>query len=200
MPRSGRRLLRRCVVLAVAVALLSFVPPASTAPAHALPECLAGLNRFGNIAPFAVGSYVTAEIGYTGRYDAMLRAARDDIGPWEEWTICSYMSGATKISYIKNEYNDRYVSAELSYTGADDAMLRARATTVGPWEKFSIERWGPNPTMYTIKSLANGKYVTVELGTSYTGNRRAMLRARGTSIGNWQKFHILCGVPYSCTI
>jgi hypothetical protein len=37
---------------------------------------------------------------------------------------------------IQAQTNLNYVSAELGYTGANYAMLRARAATAGPWEKY----------------------------------------------------------------
>jgi hypothetical protein len=33
--------------------------------------------------------------------------------------------------------NNLYVSAELGYGGGDYAMLRARASAIGPWERFA---------------------------------------------------------------
>lgn len=192
----GRRLVRRCVALAAGVALMLLASPAAPAQ-EAVPSCAAGYNRHTIWVSFAANKYVTAELGYGGGNYAMVRAARDDAGPWEDWSFCSYWEGATKVTYIKNERNDRYVSAELGRTGVDYGMLRARATGIGPWEKFKFERWGPNPTMYTIKSLANGRYVSTELG--YGGYRQNMLRARATSIGNWEKYLIPCGFPITCS-
>lgn len=37
---------------------------------------------------------------------------------------------------ILSAANGRWVSAELGYTGGNYAMLRARATAVGPWEQY----------------------------------------------------------------
>jgi hypothetical protein len=195
MPRFGHRLARSCAALAVGVALMPLVSPAT--PASAAPTCNAGVNRHTIWTSFAASKYVTAELGYGSNLYGMVRAARDDPGPWEDWTFCSYWEGATKITYIKNEYNGRYVSAEFGRTGVDDGMLRARATSIGPWEKFRIERWGPNPSMYTIKSLTYGRYVSTELG--YGGVRKNMLRARASGIGNWEKFIIPCGFPITCS-
>ena len=64
------------------------------------------------------------------------------------------------------------------------------------WEKFKIERWGPNGSMYTIRSLRYSRYVSTELG--YGGVRHNMLRARASSVGPWEKYFILCGVPAAC--
>jgi hypothetical protein len=199
MPKRGSALLARYAVLAAAAVFVSLLLPVSPAAADeaAAPTCTAGSNRYTIWAPLAIDKYVTAELGYGGNLYGMVRAARTNPGPWEEWSFCSYWSGATKITYIKNEANDRYVSAELGRTGVDYGMLRARATSIGPWEKFKAERWGPNPSMYTLKSLANNRYVSVELG--YGGGRHAMLRARATSIGSWEKMLIPCGVPYTCS-
>jgi hypothetical protein len=87
---------------------------------------------------------------------------------------------------IYSEANHRYVSAELGYTGADYGMLRARASSVGPWERFEICYSSVALTHFSFRSLANGRWVSAELG--YTGSRYAMLRARATSIGPWEKF------------
>jgi hypothetical protein len=88
--------------------------------------------------------------------------------------------------------NDRFVSAELSYPGPDFAMLRARATVVGPWELFDLcrERETGRTLMY---SDANLLYVTAELGSTYTGNRASMLRARADVVGSWQQFTTTAG-------
>jgi hypothetical protein len=84
-----------------------------------------------------------------------------------------------------------WVSAELGYTGNDYAMLRARATTIGPWEQFSL-CYDSTAAYWYIISDANGMYVSAEFG--YTGNDYAMLRARSTSIGPWEKFTLTCHV------
>ncbi|GAA4187706.1 hypothetical protein GCM10023074_00600 [Microbispora amethystogenes] len=94
---------------------------------------------------------------------------------------------------IKSRANGRYVSAELGYGTSDSryGMLRARATGVGPWEKFRICYNGRN---YTIQSRHNGKYVSAELGYGTSDSRYGMLRARATSAGTWERFFITsCG-------
>lgn len=177
MPRTARSMVRTGVAVVAVVVLLSLAAPAT--PAKAQPAlCNGGANHYTIWTSLAANKYVTAEFGYGGNLWGMVRAANDYAGAWETWTICSWWEGATKVSFIKNEHNDRYVSAELKYTGADQGMLRARATSVNAWEKFRIDRWGPNPNMYTIRSNVNGKYVSTEM--HYTGARHAMLRARAT--------------------
>jgi len=78
--------------------------------------------------------------------------------------------------------NKKAVSAELSYTGSVYGLLRARSSTVGPWEKFTLCKY---TTYYTIKSNANGLYVSVELGM--TGPYNGILRARSSAVGPWEK-------------
>jgi hypothetical protein len=90
---------------------------------------------------------------------------------------------------LYSEANHRYVSAELGKTGSDYGMLRARATAIGPWERFEI--CYTTYTNFSIRSLANFRWVSVELG--YTGSRYAMLRARAGSIGPWEKFNSTFG-------
>ncbi|SRR6266498_1574620 len=188
MPRIRRRLAQALVALVAAAALVPITAPA----ASAVTTC----NNWSWIISFGNSRYTSAELGYGGDLYGMLRARATDPGPWEEFQICGRWEGGTKVNYIASNANLRYVSAELGRTGGDHGMLRARATSVGNWEKFTIARWGPNPAMYTIRSQANGRYVSAELG--YGGGRYAMLRARATSIGNWEKFLILCGTPAQC--
>jgi hypothetical protein len=83
-----------------------------------------------------------------------------------------------------------WVSAELSFKGANYGMLRARASKIGPWEKFIFEPTNPklNLTLQLgyIKSAANKRYVSVEYG--YTGTSSRMLRARARPKGPWETF------------
>jgi hypothetical protein len=196
----GWRLGRKAVALAAAVTLISLASPAT--PARAAPLCQAGSNKWTIWTSYAANKYVRAELGYPGSYYAMLRAAYDSpgsggAGSGTEWTFCSYWENGTKVTYILDTRNNRYVTAEVRYSGGNNGMLRARGTDVLAWEKFQFIRWGPNPSMYVIRSLANGKYVSAEL--NYTGNSKYMLRARATAIGNWEKFIIPCGFPYLCS-
>ncbi len=91
---------------------------------------------------------------------------------------------------IESAQNLDWVSAELGYTGANYAMLRARATAIGPWEKFTLFchllPFGPQFAYLVIQSQANASYVSAELG--YTGGSYAMLRARATAISNTELY------------
>jgi len=84
------------------------------------------------------------------------------------------------------------VAAEIGWTGNGYGQLRARtpgaASGIGPWEKFELQCVNGPAELYAIKSLANNKYVSAELG--WKGNSYGLLRARATSIGAWEQFHI----------
>lgn len=82
--------------------------------------------------------------------------------------------------------NGLYVSAELGYGGNDYGLLRARAATVGPWEKFKLCHYQTPEPFYTLQSQANNLYVSVELG--WPGESNAVLRARSSSYGPWERF------------
>jgi hypothetical protein len=82
-------------------------------------------------------------------------------------------------------YNGKYASAELGYGGDLYGMLRARASSPGPWETFRICSDG---SAHWFNSQRNGRYVTDELGR--TGVDYGMLRARGTAVGTWERFAI----------
>jgi hypothetical protein len=85
------------------------------------------------------------------------------------------------------EANYLGVSAELSWTGDGYGQLRARATTLGPWERFRLVCVS-GTDVYAIRSVESGRYVTAEI--SWTGDRNGLLRARATAIGPWERFRI----------
>src|SRR5579859_2547054 len=89
--------------------------------------------------------------------------------------------------------NSDYVSAELGYTGASYGMLRARATTIGPWEKFDF-CYDATQGWWAISSDANGLYVTAQFG--YAGASFGELTASSSIIGPYQKWVLGC-VPGS---
>jgi len=80
-----------------------------------------------------------------------------------------------------SEANRLLTSAEVG----GDARLRARAGMVGDWEIFSVSAT-PGGHTTSIKSVANRKFVSAELG--YGGNDRGLLRARADSMGSWESF------------
>ena len=92
--------------------------------------------------------------------------------------------GGGRVNWIDSNENSRRISAELGW----DGRLRARATAVGPWEKFTFVCLDGANDIYAIKSVANGRYVSAELG--WGGNDYGMLRARATSIGPWERFRV----------
>jgi hypothetical protein len=100
---------------------------------------------------------------------------------------------------FKSEANSRYVAAELGYGPWKYprrdlyGMLRARADTVGPWERYqfcSLDGFG---LRWSIFTNANGRWASTEI--NYGGPDRNMLRARATSIGPWEQYRIYCIDP-----
>ena len=86
---------------------------------------------------------------------------------------------------IRSKATGKYVTTELAYSGALHGALRARATTIGAWEKYQcvavrVSHEGLSFFVgWSIRSLANGAIVTPELG--YTGRYYGTLRARGST-------------------
>lgn len=132
---------------------------------------------------------LSAELDYTGQKEGMIRARSTGIGAWEMFKICNYYGGEYKDQYqytvLYSQAAQRYVSAEVEYSGADYGMLRARSTSVGQWEKF-LEKCDSLHCAY--KSVANGKWVAAEF--DYKNDGAGMLRARSATIGNWEWFSI----------
>ena len=80
---------------------------------------------------------------------------------------------------ILSDANSNWVSAELAYWGDGYAMLRARASSIGAWEQYSLV-CNTNGSL-SIRSNANGLYVSAELGYGgSSGDRRFSAIAPGT--------------------
>lgn len=90
---------------------------------------------------------------------------------------------------FRSKANNRYVSAEFGWGGDDFGMLRARATSVGPWERFWLCAADQS---YTIRADV-GHYVSAELG--WGGDRYGMLRARAGMAGPWEVFDFWFSSP-----
>ena len=126
----------------------------------------------------ANGKYVAAELNYTGAGYGELRARSSSVGSWERFEFCFGIGGALAAVAIRSLANGKWVAAELQYTGALYGMLRARASSIGPWETFN----GGSG----LRNKANWKFVSAEL--QYTGIRYGMLRARADRYGPWEQF------------
>jgi hypothetical protein len=87
--------------------------------------------------------------------------------------------------YIQSKWNGLYVSTELGYSGNQYGMLRARATSVGPWELY---QFCALESIYYIYANADNRYVSAELG--YTGEEYGMLRGRSLGIGPWERYKV----------
>jgi hypothetical protein len=136
----------------------------------------------------ANGHLTSAELGYDPsdyRY-GMLRARATSEGPWEEFFVCFNGSQST----IQSLDTGMYVSAELGYDTSDSrwGMLRARASSAGPWEQYSFAT-SCNGNCLVIRSTANNRLVSAELGYGTSDWRYEMLRARATSEGPWEEFN-----------
>ncbi|NUW02524.1 endonuclease/exonuclease/phosphatase family protein [Streptomyces sp. CAI 127] len=87
---------------------------------------------------------------------------------------------------LKSLANGKYVSVELNETDAQlEWRLRARADSVGSWERFTLHTNHRAKTI-GLRSEATGFLVTSEFNDG--GDREGMLRARGVRLGQWQQF------------
>jgi hypothetical protein len=98
---------------------------------------------------------------------------------------------------IQSWVTGKFVSTELgsNFNSSERGALVARADNVDAWERYTIcidsdsNPYNPSP-YWTIRSQANGLLVSAEYG--YSGTEWAMLRARSTSVGAWEKFDLNC--------
>jgi putative metal-binding protein len=145
-------------------------------------------NRDFAFSSLANGRAVSAELGYGGATNGMLRARATARDRWEIYRMVCLDGGRFAIRAA----NGRYVTAELGYAGADNAMLRARATVIAEWERFTFEQTSQTGDFIrgTIKSAANGRFVSAELGYATDNVRWGMLRARATVKDQWEQFEL----------
>ncbi|MEU1756726.1 hypothetical protein ABZ436_29280 [Micromonospora matsumotoense] len=119
--------------------------------------------------------HVSAVINESG---SPLRARADSWGAWENFGIAPYNGKYVIYSWAA----ERYVSANIS--GSGGGALQATASSIGPWELFTIEV--ASEGWYAIKSAANSKYVTADISA---GNNGA-LKAKSSTTGTWEWFDL----------
>jgi hypothetical protein len=146
-------------------------------------------NRDFVLDSLANGRAVSAELNYQGPLNEMLRARATAHDVWERYRMVCLDGGQFAIIALNT---GRYVSAELGYADKDTGMLRARATVVDRWERFTFEDSAATGTFVrgALKSVANGRYVTVELGYETTDARYGMLRARAEVADRWEQLEL----------
>ncbi|GAA4966820.1 fascin domain-containing protein [Actinoplanes utahensis] len=87
---------------------------------------------------------------------------------------------------IRSTANGRYVTTEIGWDGGDHGSLRARSTTAGPWERFTVCR-DPESGVTRIRAQANGDFVSAELDNA--GARYGLLRAQADKVGGWERYY-----------
>jgi hypothetical protein len=78
---------------------------------------------------------------------------------------------------LRSRAYGKYVSVEMGYVGDVHATLRARALSVQPWERFTVEPMTTCAGCVALRSSMNGLFVSTEM--SYARGRQGLLRARG---------------------
>ena len=131
----------------------------------------------------ANGKFVSAEIGYTGPTNGVLRARASVPGAWE---LFRCVAVGTNQWAIRSVANGRYVSAELGYPGVLTGVLRARAISVGAWETFTFV--AGSACSCVGLAVAAGKFVSAELADP--GALSGVLRARAVAVGPWESFTV----------
>ena len=95
---------------------------------------------------------------------------------WESFTILGNIDGTVS---LKSKINGKFLSAEIDL----DGRLNARADTIGSWERFSLRKRAQDG-LSTLRSCANGKYVSVD---PYTG----LVAARAEVANEWEWLTII---------
>ena len=176
--------LRKILAFLAATALGTVGAVAISTPAHADYCAWVAIKSKEN------GKYVSVEMNYTGSNYGMLRARADSIGGWERFLLCQYatviIGAPIYFTTLKSAANGKFVAAEWGYSGLQNGMLRARSSSLGPWEKFQIDS-GHNPCAFMTLTVM--KYTSTEVNR--TGIEYAMLRARSDVWGPWEKYEVV---------
>jgi hypothetical protein len=95
------------------------------------------------------GLYVAAELGRGGDDYNELRARTDfaDLGPWELFDAVPNPDGSFSLQLADLDRDYYYVTAELSMSGPRYGLLRARNSSVGPWERLTSGGPPPGPVL-----------------------------------------------------
>lgn len=180
------------MLVAVAAGLVFSLIAVTTPAQAAVAWC-----RDVKIRSLANGKAVAAELTDSA-FPGMLRARTDwnQVGPWEKFQLC-YHTGTPYGSFhtLRSVANGLYVSNEQTFGGKYQFMLRARSGSIGAWERWRLEVYKPDLEQYYIRwhahSTAAGNYVSAELGADYIYSDHAMLRARASKGGAWERFSVL---------
>ncbi|GAA1634348.1 fascin domain-containing protein [Actinoplanes couchii] len=125
------------------------------------------------LAGLAAPASATTVLQERMRREVAAETGSADVRCWRDLSIRSTASG-------------RYVSAEIGWAGPLNGALRARALTVGKWERFTVCR-DPDTGITNIKAQANDDYVSAEL--DYAGARYGMLRAQANKVEGWERYY-----------
>ncbi|NMO57709.1 hypothetical protein HH310_41925 [Actinoplanes sp. TBRC 11911] len=183
--------MRRRLALALALLIGSLTGGVALQPGAAdAATCLSPVYAFYSNG---TGKYVTTETTYGGSDNGMLRAAHTWTGGLNQLFRFCRTGSVVNIGAFRSLANDLYVTAEITKTDTNYGMLRARSTTIGGWETFTV--FGDWPEVSTadvnLYSNANSRYVATEV--NYPGNRDGMLRARTSgATGGWETYRIIC--------
>jgi hypothetical protein len=99
----------------------------------------------------------------------------------------------TNTTHLRNETNQEFAATEMNYGGSIYHMLRARTpgSSLGPWENLVLcQLYGWPDGYFAIYSLSAQMWVSAEVGSNYWNTSDyGVLRARATSIGQWETFY-----------
>lgn len=129
---------------------------------------------------FRAERYIAEEQGYPEPLHNMLRARTpaDQLGTWEEFSLCSADGGHTVYLTAPSGY---LVTAEYNFGGTDYGVLRGRGQWVDVWETFDV--WSDSGRYY-LRNPSKGAFVTCRV--DYKGGAYEMIKGTGGSAGSWE--------------
>lgn len=200
------RLLRRHRILVAVAACAAGAGTLVALPSSEAGASTAPLSTTGQRWALKVnGDFVTVETGDSGPEQNMLRAVAPPATgvPTTAETFTLQTEGTTGYGSsvsLRSETNDLYVSDEVTSTGSEKNMLRARSANAGAWERFQIL---PLPSgEYALKSEAAAADTSsgatpansfVSARFSDTGAQAGMLQAdtAQSAIGSWERITLV---------
>jgi hypothetical protein len=126
--------------------------------------------------------FVVCDLGAADTMQGVLKAGRDQVGPWETFEVVDLGNGRIALKAD----NGKYVCADRGLGN----VLIANRDSISDWETFEVQMLS-NDQM-TLRTT-EGKYITADLASE--GERNGVLIADRDEAKEWETFRLQRDVP-----
>ncbi len=126
--------------------------------------------------------FVVCDLGASDTMQGVLKAGRDQVGPWETFEVVDLGNGRIALKAD----NGKYVCADRGLGN----VLIANRDSVSDWETFEVRMLADD--QMTLRTT-EGKYITADLAAE--GERNGVLIADRDEAKEWETFRVQRDVP-----